>query len=296
MSWLEEEKKKYDETPIPPELSERVLDAVKLSEDKRNCEGTKARNRKRYWTAGRWAAAAAAAVVVVFTVGVNTSPAFAQMAVQLPVIGSVARLLTFQSYEKDEGDYKISVEIPSVEMISQDTGLPEEALNQEIHDRCRQYADDAVERAKEYRKAFFDTGGTEEEWEAHNIEIRVGYELKSQTADYLSFVVTGSESWISAYSEMRYYTIDLRKNTLVTLEDILGSDYRQKADDSIRVQMKAREENEGIPFLTPGEGGFSGITENTQFYMNESGNPVVVFEKYEIAPGAYGRLEFEIGR
>ena len=139
MSWLEEEKKKYDETPIPPELSERVLDAVKLSEDKRNCEGTKARNRKRYWTAGRWAAAAAAAVVVVFTVGVNTSPAFAQMAVQLPVIGSVARLLTFQSYEKDEGDYKISVEIPSVEMISQDTGLPEEALNQEIHDRCRQY-------------------------------------------------------------------------------------------------------------------------------------------------------------
>lgn len=28
--------------------------------------------------------------------------------------------------------------------------------------------------------------------------------------------------------------------------------------------------------------------------MNEAGNPVIVFEKYEIAPGAYGELEFEI--
>lgn len=29
--------------------------------------------------------------------------------------------------------------------------------------------------------------------------------------------------------------------------------------------------------------------------MNENGNPVIVFDKYEIAPGAYGELEFEIG-
>ena len=28
--------------------------------------------------------------------------------------------------------------------------------------------------------------------------------------------------------------------------------------------------------------------------MNESGNPVIVFEPYEIAPGADGQQEFEI--
>ena len=37
-----------------------------------------------------------------------------------------------------------------------------------------------------------------------------------------------------------------------------------------------------------------GVTEDTKFYINEAGNPVVVFEKYEIAPGAAGRPEFEI--
>ena len=30
------------------------------------------------------------------------------------------------------------------------------------------------------------------------------------------------------------------------------------------------------------------------FYINEAGNPVVVFQKYEIAPGSSGVLEFEI--
>ena len=38
------------------------------------------------------------------------------------------------------------------------------------------------------------------------------------------------------------------------------------------------------------------MTADTPFYINEKGNPVVVFEKYEIAPGALGRPEFEIER
>ena len=41
---------------------------------------------------------------------------------------------------------------------------------------------------------------------------------------------------------------------------------------------------------------WKGLDENTKFYMNDSGNPVVVFEKYEIAPGAAGPQEFEIIR
>ena len=40
------------------------------------------------------------------------------------------------------------------------------------------------------------------------------------------------------------------------------------------------------------EGGFDGITEETDFYLNEAGDPVVVFAPYEIAPGAAGTVEF----
>lgn len=36
------------------------------------------------------------------------------------------------------------------------------------------------------------------------------------------------------------------------------------------------------------------IHENTNFYINEDGLAVVVFEKYEIAAGVAGTLEFAI--
>ena len=41
-------------------------------------------------------------------------------------------------------------------------------------------------------------------------------------------------------------------------------------------------------------GGFTTITPETNFYINEAGNPIIVFQKYEIAAGAAGMPEFEI--
>ena len=38
------------------------------------------------------------------------------------------------------------------------------------------------------------------------------------------------------------------------------------------------------------------ITEETPFYMNADGNPVLVFDKYELAPGSEGIQEFTVNR
>ena len=38
------------------------------------------------------------------------------------------------------------------------------------------------------------------------------------------------------------------------------------------------------------------MTEDQSFYINERGNPVVVFAKYQIAPGYMGIQEFEVPR
>ena len=45
---------------------------------------------------------------------------------------------------------------------------------------------------------------------------------------------------------------------------------------------------------TNGIEGFQSIADDQPFYINEAGNPVVVFAKYEIAPGSMGQQEFEI--
>ena len=78
------------------------------------------------------------------------------------------------------------MEIPTIEMIAEDTGITVDEINQEILARCNQYADAAMLRAKEYRTAFLDTGGTPEEWALHNIKITVRYEIKRQRASVSS--------------------------------------------------------------------------------------------------------------
>ena len=276
---MEKAKKKYDETEIPDELAERIQMEIKCQDSKRR--------KAVFWNLGfRRGLAAAAAAVVLFTTGLNTSTVFAETVGNLPVIGAVARVLTFRSYETEDEDLKISVEIPSIEMISEDFSDLEKSVNEEILRLCEQYAQEARTRAEEYRKAFLDTGGTEEEWAAHNIEIRVWYEVKSQTENYLSLAIIGTENWNNANNQIRYYNFDLKKGTLAT---VLGENYKQIADDAIRSQMEERKADGAVYFDD-----FEGINEDTPFYINESGNPVIVFEAYEIAPGSEGQQEFEI--
>ena len=56
---------------------------------------------------------------------------------------------------------------------------------------------------------------------AHDIRIQVSYDILTQTEDYLSLVVSGTESWTSAYSELRYYTLDMHTGKWIALEDVL---------------------------------------------------------------------------
>lgn len=285
MNQMEDEKRKYDETPIPEELTKRISREIAKADQRRKKERRILYMKKTM--------AAAAAVLFVFTAALNTSTVFAQGVSEIPVLGELAKVLTFRSYEEEKKDMKISVEIPGIETISEDfSGLAEE-VNEEIYRLCTAYAEEAVKRAEDYRTAFLETGGTEEEWAQHNIQIKVWYEVKSQTEDSLSLAVMGTENWTSAYSETRYYNFDLKAGKLVTLQDILGQDYAQIAEESVRSQAAKKAAETGLEFWLDD---WAGVDENTKFYLNEAGNPVIVFEKYEIAPGAAGQPEFEIGK
>ena len=292
MNPMEDAKKRYDEVPIPEELSKRVQWEVEKADRRRKAENASVRKRRRHLYGWQKGLAAAAAAMAVFVTALNTSTVFAQSMGELPVIGAIAKVLTFRSYEMEtEDSLQISVDIPSIEMIAEGTGNLAESVNEEILNMCEQYADEAAERAKEYRQAFLDTGGTEEEWAAHNIQIKVWYEVKAHTDRYLSVAVMGSENWTSAYSETRYYNFDLEKGRKVTQKELLGEDYAAIADASILSQIPEKEAQSGLDYW---EEDFTGVTEDTKFYINEAGNPVIVFGEYEIAPGAAGQPEFEI--
>lgn len=283
MEHMNDAKKKYDEILVPIELSKRIESEVKKAQQRK-----KRTVLKKF---SRYTLGAVASLAIICTVGLNTSVVFANAVGNIPVIGAVARVLTSRSYETKTDDLKIAVEIPSIDMISEDFATLEESVNKEIYQLCETYAEEAVKRAEEYRKAFLDTGGTPEEWEAHKIGIKVWYEVKTQTDHYLSLAIRRAENWNSVGEESRYYNFDLKSGKQITLEDVLGKDYAQLVVDKIRSEMEERERQESVSYFEekPLE-----ITKNTKFYMNQDGYPVVVFEKYEIAPGAFGKQEFEI--
>ena len=161
MNKLEKMKEQYDKIFIPEELDVRVRQEIMKSR-KRQAEENSIGQRHRAQKVIRIMGAAAAAVCIAFTAALNANPVFAKEAARLPV-GGLARILTFYSYETETDDIAVSVEIPTIDMIEEDTGITVKGINQEILDQCNRYADDAIKRAEDYRTAFLETGGTPEE-------------------------------------------------------------------------------------------------------------------------------------
>lgn len=289
MNALKQTRQTYEQIPVPQQLSARVQQRIAEQRGK----NTRRKNREKRRFIGSFSAAAALAVLV-FAVNLNT--AFAQELSQVPVLGSLVRLVTFVSYtdQDDAAALGITVRIPSLTDISAAHSDLSDAINREIYDRCSAYAKEARERAVEYRQAFLDTGGTVEEWKEHDIQIVVDYQIRSQTDDTLSFVVLGTENWTSAYAEQFYYNLNRKTLQRITLEELLGKDYVNVANRSIRQQIAAQTAAGTGLFFDEKEGGFTTIAPDQNFYIAQDGNPVIVFDQYTIAAGAAGNVEFEI--
>ncbi len=309
---VEDGKKVYDSIEIPEELSGVVNRAI-VSKDKAAIKRAyeRRRNRKLAGKMIRYTAAAAAAVLVCFTVGLNTSEAFAMEMSQTPVIGALARVLTVRSYHGAQGDYEIDMEVPEIEVHTEQAvdGQTATGFTGDINVEIQKIVDDYMEQAKtefqEYKEAFFATGGTEEEWGGRTMDITVDYEVKYQEGNYLSLQLVTAKGWVSAQEERHFYNLNLAENKILTLREVLGEDYVRICNESILSQIKQRiTENEDQVFFgfgpdgeaeaDPDIPGFTTVSADTKFYVNGQGNVVIVFENYEIAPGYMGFSEFEI--
>jgi len=175
-------------------------------------------------------------------------------------------------------------------------------INKKIDNYIQKYISDATERFEEYKAAFFETGGTEEEWGDRKFDISVDYEVKYQRGAVVSFVISATENWCAAYGERTFYNLDLLNGKNIVLSDLLGSNYVEVANVQIIRQMKDRviDHPEYVYWGITDDGavqgfdGFTTVDENTKFYINSVGNPVIVFDKYEVGPGFMGEQEFEI--
>lgn len=229
------------------------------------------------------AAVAVAACAAIFVSGVNISPTLAAGMENIPILGVVSKVVSLRTYTEKNDDNTVKVNQPEVKGAVH--------INKEIENAIAQYKEEAQKSIDEYKEAFIATGGTEEEFEAKNIEVVVDYEVKADNEKYISFVISMYENWLSSSARYIYYNLDAHTGETITLKDLLGEDYINIANKAISAEIPERVESEG--YFT-GEMGFTTITDDTDFYINADGNPVIVFDKYEIAPGSAGRPEFVI--
>lgn len=275
MNEFKEAKQVYEETPIPAELDQRVRAGIRQG---------KAKRARRAW--GRRLGTVAACLAVVVG-ALNLSPTMASAAADIPVLGGLFQILTVRSYTDENADRTLEVEQPAV------TGSDfADAVSAEIQERVDAKTAEGEQLVAEYKDAFLATGGTQEEWEQHDITVSVSYDIKSQTDTVVSFLVESNVSFSNAYWERTYYNLDLAADKDLTLRDLLGEDWVTICNDSIRTQMTA----DPSVYFDESMGGFTTVDETTSFYIAQAGNPVVVFPPYAVAPGVMGYVEFEISR
>ncbi|MGG1551907.1 stalk domain-containing protein [Paenibacillus ferrarius] len=174
--------------------------------------------------------------------------------------------------------------------VPQFTGLADaqyqEKLNDIILTKAKQDLASMEKEANEGAQAAQDHGYTYRPYILY-----INYELKSdgsgQPTGVVSLVVTTYISYgntgmprVDAYNFLNTPTV-----RLVKLDDLLGADYKAKVDTKVKAEIAEHPEN-----FFPDE--YKGIGDNRTFYV--AGNEaVVVFSKYEIAPGVAGTPEFK---
>lgn len=282
MKEFEKAKQDYESIPIPQELGNRVQTGIRQGQEARRRRA----RRSMFRTAGT-----CAACLAVLVGALNLSPTFAAAASDVPVLGGLFQVLTVRSYDtvRDGIDYEVSV--PEVEADS----AAADRINAEIQERVDAHMVKAQQDWEDYQEAFFATGGTEEEWGDRKMDVIINYEIKSQTDTTVSFVVDFGECWVSANEQRHCYNLDLENDRDITLEDLLGENWVEICNDAVKAGMAAQIEADGFDYFFPADrGGFTTVDETTSFYINENGDPVLVFPEYSIAAGVAGILEFPV--
>ena len=241
-------KEEYDQIPVPQEARDRIEAGIMRArlEKKRS---DRMKNMKR-------TGVTAAALVLTFGIAVNASPVVAQAMDGIPVIGSIARVVTIRNYnESTDNGMMADISVPQID------------------------------------------GNVAANAEKGHYALESSYEVVSDNDKYVSIRINTVETMASGAEFVKIFTVDKATGQTVSLKDYLNSPEKLEAvSQNIKDQMAAQmAEDEGKVYFTEGEvGGFTGLTGDENFYLNEAGELVIVFGEYEVAPGYMGTVSFTI--
>lgn len=230
---------------------------------------------------------ACAALMVVFTAAVNSHQTVANAMYQVPVIGELARVLTFRVYEDTDHYFSAYLQIPEAEGLGEAT----DALNRAIDEYINGFVE-LYELSKE-------EAGTETiEGETAHFNLTNQYRVVTNNDRWFSIEISTGLVMASGTEYQKHFTVDKQAEKIISLADLFadGYDYRGELYRAIRAQMKEQMEADENIMYFEGEWGLSEITGNENFYITEDDELVITFDEYEVAPGSMGVCSFNLGK
>ena len=281
----DELKKLHESIPVPAQLEMRVQKAL--------------RPRKRPLRFAARTLAACAACLGLFALSVNLSPAWAANLSQVPLLRGMVHFFTFRESREISESTDIQLRVPAIR------GTGESALDQKINQRIADKIDElkaeATRMAEEYLAAYNATKQPDDPdfWKLH---VDIDYQIHYTSPETVSFVLNSTIAGASNYTQQYFYNIDLKTGEDLTLEGLLGPDYIARCNQAVTQGMAARlsSDPDAVYYSREDEDhfddefAFQTIQEDQPFYLNGQGQVVIVFPKYDIAPGFMGIQEFVV--
>ena len=267
---IEDLKQNYNNIEIPDKLNDVVNDALNT-------------NRNKKSRIAKWSTVAASICVIIGAV--NLSPAFANTLEGIPVIGNIVKIINFKNYRVNKNGYDVSIDVPKIEGLK-DKDL-EYKLNKKFEAEGKKLYEDYLKDVKDLEELGVEGREYAKSW----------YEVINENDDVLSLVIYNYYAQGSSSTTRKFYNIDKKNQTVLTLEGMFkGSDYVDVISKNIISQMRERTKKnpDDVYWIDDEMDIFTKIKKDQGFYINDKNEIVICFDKYEVAPGASGLVEFTI--
>lgn len=293
---IDDLKKEYEEIHMSDE---------QINDFKKSIEQAKRDNRRKNpLRVFRIAGTAVAAALIAFIILPNTSASVAHAMESIPFLGNAVRVVTFRDYQYESENQIADIDVPMLEIAEATDG--EEAYDggtagenvafmtlEESTDKINEDVEELTNRIlKDFEDSIRDEDGAK--------EVIVSHETVPTTERYFTLKLTHYEGMADGAETVYYYTIDLITGERLQLSDLFAedADYIGVISEEIMIQMREQmnaDENR-VYWLDEEieDWNFKGITEDTQFYINENNHLIICFSEGDVAPMYMGTVSFEI--
>lgn len=284
---IEDWKKEYDDIPVPESAAFRTRQGIKKAKQEIY--------QRRFTKVLQNTGTIAAASLVILMVAVNSNEALAKSLEDVPILGSITRIVTLTTYTDQTNHFEAKVEVPKIEVEPSggSSGIDGQVQkNYELSNgQIEAYANKFIEMYEAELKAANGEG---------NYALDSRYSVIGDNSRYLSIRIDTTLIMASGTQFVKIFNVDKATGSLVTLPELFTDSAKalEAVGKNIMQQMASQmEQDENIRYnyqTDMPELDFKGLTGEESFYINENDELVITFNEYEVAPGYMGAVEFTI--